>query len=126
MKFRKRPVVIEATQFFRKSLPWPTGVKVSVGPAGRKRDEYMIDTLEGPHIVSEGDWIITGVKGELYPCKPDIFNMTYSPIGDEETDDTELHQWQRYAAYCRCCALGGEDSVMDFDAFLEKEGIAGV
>lgn len=37
----------------------------------------VIDTLEGPHIVSPGDWIITGVKGEKYPCKPDIFEATY-------------------------------------------------
>mgnify|MGYP001589441972 FL=1 len=36
-----------------------------------------IDTLEGGHIVCPGDWVITGVKGEYYPCKPDIFMMTY-------------------------------------------------
>lgn len=39
-----------------------------------------IDTLEGGHIVCPGDWIITGVKGEHYPCKPDIFEATYEPI----------------------------------------------
>lgn len=39
-----------------------------------------IDTLEGGHIVCPGDWIITGVKGENYPCKPDIFEMTYEPV----------------------------------------------
>ena len=39
-----------------------------------------IDTLEGGHIVCPGDWIITGVKGEHYPCKPDIFEMTYEPV----------------------------------------------
>jgi len=38
-----------------------------------------IDTLEGGHIVCPGDWIITGVKGEHHPCKPDIFEMTYEP-----------------------------------------------
>lgn len=41
--------------------------------------EEWIDTLEG-HIVCPGDWIITGVKGERYPCKPDIFKMTYEPV----------------------------------------------
>lgn len=39
-----------------------------------------IDTLEGGHNVCPGDWIITGVKGEHYPCKPDIFEMTYEPV----------------------------------------------
>lgn len=39
-----------------------------------------IDTLEGGHIVCPGDWIITGVKGEHYPCKPDIFAATYEPV----------------------------------------------
>ena len=39
-----------------------------------------IDTLEGGHIVCPGDWIITGVKGEHYPCKPDIFDMTYESV----------------------------------------------
>ena len=41
-----------------------------------------IDTLEGGHIVCPGDWIITGVKGEYYPCKPDIFEQTYEPVDD--------------------------------------------
>ena len=39
-----------------------------------------IDTLEGGHIVCPGDWVITGVKGERYPCKPDIFEATYEPV----------------------------------------------
>jgi hypothetical protein len=41
------------------------------------QDHGWIDTLEGGHIVCPGDWIITGVVGELYPCKPDIFEATY-------------------------------------------------
>lgn len=41
-----------------------------------------IDTLEGGHIVCPGDWIITGLKGEHYPCKPDIFVMTYDPVNE--------------------------------------------
>ena len=77
MKFSKKPVVIEATQFWI-SAPngWPQGVyKDSASPTG-----YRVDTLEGSHQVTEGDWIITGVKGERYPCKPDIFEMTYDAI----------------------------------------------
>lgn len=75
MKFRKRPVVIEAEQFFPDRVPWPEGVERSVTP-----DEYVIRTLEGPMRVSTGDWVITGVKGERYPCKPDIFAATYEAV----------------------------------------------
>ena len=45
----------------------------------RANPRFMIRTLEGEHIASVGDYIIKGVKGEFYPCKPDIFEMTYSP-----------------------------------------------
>ena len=73
-KFRKKPVVIDAKQFWSNTEDgWPVGVyKDDTSPTG-----YAIETLEGFHCVTEGDWIITGVKGELYPCKPDIFEMTY-------------------------------------------------
>jgi hypothetical protein len=48
---------------------------------GRTMHEHgWIDTLEGGHIVCPGDWIITGVKGEKYPCKPDVFAMTYDAV----------------------------------------------
>lgn len=47
----------------------------------RMHDHGWIDTLEGGHIVCPGDWIITGVKGERYPCKPDVFALTYEPAG---------------------------------------------
>lgn len=78
-KFRKKPVVIEAEQFFRDSVPWPDGVVVD--PAPHVTGSWWIETLEGGHVVSEGDWIITGVKGEKYPCKPDIFKLTYEAVG---------------------------------------------
>jgi hypothetical protein len=77
MKFRKKPVIIEATQWFKmgdhpmvKPLPFNPDVQ----------DRGIIATLEGDHTVSPGDWIITGVKGEHYPCKPDIFEMTYERV----------------------------------------------
>lgn len=76
-KFRKRPVVIWAEQFFPDVWPWPAGVEDT--PSG-----FVIQTLEGPLHVSRGDWIITGVKGERYPCKPDIFEATYEEV---EHDD---------------------------------------
>jgi len=79
--FRKKPVVIEAEQFHADQRPWPDGVRVThrSDEEGALSPRAVIDTLEGPHFVSEGDWIITGVKGERYPCKPDIFEMTYEP-----------------------------------------------
>jgi hypothetical protein len=76
-KYRKKPVEIEATQWF----------KMGDHPAVRKpsinwddSESGWVDTLEGGHIVTPGDWIITGVKGEHYPCKPDIFEMTYEAV----------------------------------------------
>ena len=76
-KYRKKSVEIEAQQFRENTLDgWPVGVyKDNNSPTG-----YCIDTLEGPFQVAEGDYIITGVKGERYPCKPDIFEMTYEKV----------------------------------------------
>lgn len=78
MKFRKKPVVIEATQF---NIDDPsTHRHVHFSPIfSSKIDDYWVQTLEGPLIVNDGDYIITGVKGEHYPCRPDIFEMTYEP-----------------------------------------------
>jgi hypothetical protein len=75
MKFRKKPVVVDAEQFFQDSIPWPEGVQIQ-GADGA----VCIKTLEGWLRVSDGDYIITGVKGERYPCKPDIFEMTYEAV----------------------------------------------
>ena len=74
--YRKKPVVIEATQWF--SHGDHPMVKEPTGESARLMPEYgIIETLEGPLVVSPGDWIITGVKGEHYACKPDVFNLTY-------------------------------------------------
>ena len=76
MKFRKRPVVIEATQWFK------MGDRPAVYPKRNSASDLWgyIETLEGQHIVTPGDWIITGIKGERYPCKPDIFAATYEEV----------------------------------------------
>lgn len=100
MKFRKKPVVIDATQW-RKNGDHPHDGSEGEGKVvryyrhpnvpghdacGYCRNTFhhhgWIDTAEGGHIVCPGDWIITGVKGELYPCKPDIFAATYEPVED--------------------------------------------
>ena len=84
MKFRKKPVIIEAEQwFFGKNIDGVTGEReASKGGNGLSPEPAMafIRTLEGHMRVSEGDWIITGVKGERYPCKPDIFEQTYEEV----------------------------------------------
>ena len=78
MKYRKKPVIIEAVQ-------WKNGnfdeIEKFVGGDAefRKGIGLVVATLEGPLHASEGDWIIKGVKGEFYPCKPDIFEVTYEP-----------------------------------------------
>ena len=79
MKFRKKPVVIEATQWFKMG-DHPAVEQALTFKMEDCIDKGFIHTLEGGHIVTPGDWIITGVKGEHYPCKPDIFEMTYEPV----------------------------------------------
>jgi hypothetical protein len=75
MKYRKKPIIIEATQWFKH------GDHPAVEPATCIRPENgWVETLEGGHVVTPGDWIITGVKGEHYPCKPDIFKATYQMV----------------------------------------------
>jgi hypothetical protein len=100
MKFRKKPVEIEAVQLLwetwdemcdfvgvgRLSDGKPQGCYI--GEDGRplpddatsERMGLLIPTLEGVMCGVEGDWVIRGVKGELYPCKPDIFEATYEPV----------------------------------------------
>lgn len=88
MKFRKKPIVIEAMQVPRLDDPasqW-NALHDWLGWGGQwqKNTKFGIDlaTLEGTMTANQGDWIIRGVKGEIYPCKPDIFEATYEPAGD--------------------------------------------
>lgn len=109
MKFIKKPVVVEASQWFKNGDHPEDGSEV-FSQGEYKGEKYegrivryyrtpnqdgqftckhcgnimhvhgWIDTLEGGHIVCPGDWIIKGVKGEFYPCKPDIFALTYDRL----------------------------------------------
>ena len=75
-EYRKKPVVIEAIQYTKENY----GECVDFygeSFCGSLDDDIIIETLEGKYKVSLGDYIIKGVKGEIYPCKPDIFEMTY-------------------------------------------------
>jgi hypothetical protein len=87
-KFRKNPVVIEAIQFDRNN--WEdvkefTNCNAKIITIERRIDgkaTTIISTLEGDMTATEGDWIIKGVNGEFYPCKPDIFEKTYEPVNE--------------------------------------------
>lgn len=108
-KYRKKPLVIEATQWFKngdhpnddqETFTGPDGKPFlgegkivryyrHPGDSGARKCEKCgaemhahgwIDTLEDGHIVCPGDFIITGVQGEIFPCKPDIFEATYEAV----------------------------------------------
>lgn len=82
MKYRKKPVVIEAVQYTGNNAL--EVIRFMGGPSGNLElhdtDLPAIHTLEGDMTASVGDWIIKGVKGEFYPCKPDIFAATYEAV----------------------------------------------
>jgi hypothetical protein len=84
--FRKKPVIIEAHQWngtlagmkeIQERFPSMATSSSTTHPRNGTVQEWSIATLEGQHRVSPEDWIIKGVKGEFYPCKPDIFEATY-------------------------------------------------
>jgi len=82
-KFRKKPVVIDAEQWHGSKESWDKIMAMGLtkwksGEMGSKT--FIIETLEGDHLAKDGDWIIKGVHGEFYPCKPDIFKATYEAV----------------------------------------------
>lgn len=95
-RFRKKPVVIEAFQMTKErrwdNSEWPNWLhqawQIGMGDGGLWPDKaadpsgktLRCGTLEGAHNIDWDDWIIQGVKGEIYPCKPDIFEATYDPV----------------------------------------------
>lgn len=85
MKYRKKPVVVEAIQFTgeRENIEMIRAFSsrdISVSWADPIMPALMVNTLEGKLRASVGDYIIKGVHGEFYPCKPDIFKTTYEPV----------------------------------------------
>ncbi len=82
-RYRKKPVVVEAVQHFNDMDTYTVAIPrwlitaVIDGSIVDREGETFIKTLEGEMKVSDGDWIIRGTKGELYPCKPDIFAECY-------------------------------------------------
>lgn len=84
MKYRKKPVEVEALKWEIDNLD---EMSTFIGDSRvwgyhAETNELIISTLEGVITANEGDYIIKGVKGEFYPCKPDIFEMTYEKAGE--------------------------------------------
>lgn len=106
MKYKKKPVTIEAVQFlgyFQINTPigektietkvptfseQPNWLKMKLGEAiyTTSNDTLVIKTLEGEHVASKDDYIIQGVQGEIYPCKPDIFEATYTKVKEKQSN----------------------------------------
>lgn len=81
-KFRKKPVVIEAVQWLGDNFADVAQLGNNImGPYGQGETPHLeVVTLEGRMTASIGDWVIRGVKAEVYPCKPDIFAATYELV----------------------------------------------
>lgn len=93
MRFRKKPIEIEARQFLPEKHVWEPSIVLArwcggdFYPGSGRNPRLVIRTMEGAMRAEPGDWIIRGVQGEFYPCKPDIFEATYERID---------------AVFCRC------------------------
>jgi hypothetical protein len=89
-KYRKKPVVIEAIQFDGSNYAECfTFIGSEIESSRNLKDQIIrIHTLEGTMIACKGDFIIRGVKGEFYPCKPDIFESTYEEVEGLESDES--------------------------------------
>ncbi|MCL1871020.1 MAG: hypothetical protein FWF90_11485 [Promicromonosporaceae bacterium] len=127
-KFRKKPVVIEAIRYTGSTSQaiviqrWMKGHEY-VDPGVRTRDlrHMAIPTLEGTMSAAPGDWIIRGVAGEFYPCKPDIFAETYEPA----TTSGVRIVFEDEAAYDQAISeaeeRGARKALLDAAAFLDAE-----
>lgn len=134
MKFRKKPVVIEAFQvgserFYPDWLHDAVTANIVITHAapnnngwGEAFDNCDITTLEGVMHVQRGDWIIRSVKGELYPCNPDIFALTYEPADSPAipslTDAAPMTVVEIMREW-----LAANGSVVDFTRSIEKAAI---
>lgn len=129
MNFRKKPVVVQAIQWtgknqnavcdfcaelvrLNKTAEEPYLAFLGRSIVNPEENKVLIRTLEGVMSVSAGDWIIRGIQGEFYPCKPDIFAQTYEPATESAEDQDAKEAIERawdeaFAAYVEGC---GADS----------------
>ena len=119
-RWRKKPVEVEAIQYQPHRNCGAVGAFMGLNDGDyecqeSENDEYAIETLEGVTWAQPGDWIIRGVAGEFYPCKPDIFEQTYEPAEPHPvarvelfTDTTGDHRWRAVARNGEIVATSGE------------------
>ena len=123
MRYRKKPIIVEAYQWFRHMGATPAvrnvpahnvdytkknaeGKEIGRGIIHEAPERYVCDTLEGPIDVSDGDYIITSINGEVYPCKPDIFSRTYEKYEEYEGSLIEKIKTVIYGKYTEKEAYG--------------------
>lgn len=95
MKYRKKPLIIDAFKWTGgpDQIEDPLWIVEAIrrGEVHFTPDGMIIKTLEGDHLASPGDYIIQGIKGEIYPCKPDIFEATYELIMPLDLTDVDIN-----------------------------------
>lgn len=115
-RYRKKPVVIDAIQNegkWRPIMAWldelaggrasiPFGAKPTI-TRDREDGTVLIETLEGTMRCDVGDWLICGVQGEFYPCKPDIFEATYEAAGATKCERDGHHVFENKPRHCMVC-----------------------
>jgi hypothetical protein len=83
-EFVKRPIQIEAVQWDGENIEEVTRLQLEGSPVLTfSGDNVLVETREGTMMADLGDWIIRGIAGEIYPCKPEIFEATYEPVEDQ-------------------------------------------
>ncbi|MGL5549256.1 MAG: hypothetical protein ACRDD4_06140 [Culicoidibacterales bacterium] len=80
MKWRKKPVIVEAFRLYHEAFPEWIWEASDNGVVELRTKDVVIKTLEGDMLANTGDYIIKGVRGEIYPCKADIFEETYEAV----------------------------------------------
>lgn len=107
-RYRKKPVEIEAVQFTGRN---DAEIAEFVGEDGYDPDDtgpsWIIRTLEGEMKAMPGDYIIKGVQGEFYPCKPDIFEQTYEEVVDISLEVLDLRDEETQAAFLQTLKENG-------------------
>ena len=135
--FRKKPVKIEACcwdspyitdqllewvdETAPDTLVWDEDVAGPTGPNGEDWGVLEVTTLEGTHVATPGDWLIKGVQGEFYFCKPDVFEATYEPVLVVDClDHRPVQHRDARPPWCKACGLtaDGREPV----GLLDKDG----
>lgn len=93
--YRKRPVLVEAIQFTWRNVEEVVAWMEACSPPGKSRhglEGFMIRTDSGEAMVESGDWIIRGIQGEFYPCKAEVFRLTYESAIEPNSELTAEHR----------------------------------